>query len=232
VAGGSGGGLYAGAGTATLAGDTLSTNAGGAGGNSPFVDPGCLAPGSGGDGGGIYSTATLTVTNTTLSGNTTGAGGSYVPPCAGTAPAGVGGGLAVGSGATTLSYVTVADNSDGIDNLGGTVTLGGTIVADSTGANCTGTISETSGYNLDSGTTCGFVAATDVTGTEPLLGSLSANGGPTQTQALSSGSPAVDHGGTSSVGCPASDQRGLIRPDEAGDSGSCDMGAYESQGIG
>lgn len=52
----------------------------------------------------------------------------------------------------TLSYSTVADNSDGITNLGGTVILQVTIVADSTaGANCTGTIAEGSGYNLDSG---------------------------------------------------------------------------------
>lgn len=47
-------------------------------------------------------------------------------------------------------------NSDGIDNLSGSVTLQGTIVADSTGPNCTGVISEGSGYNLDSGKTCNF----------------------------------------------------------------------------
>jgi hypothetical protein len=130
-----------------------------------------------------------------------------------------------------VSYVTLADNSEGIDNLAGTVTLGGTIVADSTGTNCTGTISETSGYNLDSGTSCGFTISTDINGTEPLLGALAANGGPTMTRALLSGSPAIDHGGTSSVGCPATDQRGSGRPDEAGDDGVCDIGAYESQGV-
>ena len=231
MAGGNGGGIYEGAGTATLTGDTLNANAGGAGGNSPYVDPGCLAPGPGGDGGGIYSIATLAVTNSTLSGNTTGAGGSYVPPCSGSAPAGVGGGLATAGGSATVSYVTVADNSDGIDNLAGTVNLGGTIVADSTGANCTGTISDTSGYNLDSGTSCGFTAGTDITGTEPVLGALAANGGPTETQALLVGSPAIDHGGTKSVGCPTNDQRGSGRPDEAADNGSCDIGAYESQGV-
>jgi fibronectin-binding autotransporter adhesin len=183
-------------------------------------------------GGGIYSTASLGVTNSTLSGNTTGLGGSYALPCVGNAPSGVGGGLATSGGTATLSYATLADNADGIDNLAGTVTLGGTIVADSTAANCSGAISETSGFNLDSGTTCGLAAATDITGTEPSLGALAANGGPTPTQALEAGSPAIDHGGMSGTGCPAVDQRGVARPDGTSDAGSCDIGAYESQGIG
>ena len=67
---------------------------------------------------------------------------------------------------------------------------------------------------------------------EPLLATLGANGGPTHTQALQVGSPAIDHGGTAADGCPVSDQRGRARPDEAGDQGACDMGAYESHGIG
>ena len=91
---------------------------------------------------------------------------------------------------------------------------------------------ETTGYNLDSGTTCGLLAVTDITGSEPLLGALANNGGPTQTQALQAGSPAIDHGGTSTTGCPSADQRGSTRPDEAGDGGTCDIGAYESLGIG
>ncbi len=235
--GGNGGGLDSNAGKATLTGDTLNANASGKGGDAIIVDPGCFAPGRGGNGGGIYSSAGLGVTNTTLSGNTTGAGGFYQLPCAGQAPSGVGGGLATAGGTATMSYATVADNADGIVNLAGTVTLGGTIVADSTPnngttANCTGVISETVGYNLDTGTTCGLGAITDITGTEPLLGVLAANGGPTYTQALQVGSPAIDHGGTAGTGCPAVDQRGSSRPDEVGDAGTCDIGAYESQGIG
>ena len=126
----------------------------------------------------------------------------------------------------------MADDSDGITNLAGIVTLSGTIVAGSTGNNCTGSISETVGYNLDSGTSCGFSAGIYLIAADPLLGPLAANGGPTQTQALLTGSPAIDHGGTSSGGCPAVDQRGQARPDEAGDNGACDIGAYESQGVG
>lgn len=230
--GGAGGGLYAPSGSVTLTGDTLSSNASGSGGNAIPVDPGCSAPGVGGDGGAVYSGATLAVSNTTIADNSTGQGGYLFNPCAGQAPGGVGGGLAVAGGSLSVSYSTVVDNSDGITNLGGAVTLQGTILADSTaGANCTGVIGEGSGYNLDSGTTCGFSDPNDITGTEPGLAALGNNGGPTQTQALQAGSPAIDHGGTAVDGCPAVDQRGKPRPDEAGDVGACDIGAYESQGV-
>lgn len=229
--GGDGGGLFIAAGTATLTGDTFSANVSGSGGNAIPVDPGCTQPGSGGDGGAVYTAATLVATNTTISGNSTGQGGFYQNPCAGQAPSGVGAGMVSAGGTTTISFATIADNSDGIDNLAGSVTLLGTIVANSTSTNCAGTISEGSGYNLDSGTTCGFTGATDITGVEPLLGTLATNGGPTATQALQKGSPAIDHGGTASTGCPATDQRGSARPDEAADNGACDIGAYESQGL-
>ena len=43
------------------------------------------------------------------------------------------------------------------------------------------------------------------------------------TIALPPGSPAIDHGGTSANGCPATDQRGV--PRSLG--GRCDVGAYE-----
>jgi hypothetical protein len=237
VRGGNGGGLYQGSGTATLRGDTLTANASGDGGAGVYCD-GCFSYGGpGGIGGGIYSTATLTITNSTLTGNYVGVGGANAPPLAGSGPPGIGGGLATGGGSTTLLYVTVAGNSDGFHVVGGTVTLAGTIVADSTGnndrtgRNCTGKIAETTGFNLDSGTSCGFALATDITGQEPLLGALAANGGATQTQALEAGSPAIDHGGTAAQGCPSDDQRGRPRPDETTDRGACDIGAYESGGL-
>jgi hypothetical protein len=63
---------------------------------------------------------------------------------------------------------------------------------------------------------------------DPLLGSLQANGGPTPTMALASGSPAIDAGDTQCldlVGAPlASDQRGEPRPVGP----ACDLGAYEA----
>jgi PKD domain len=79
------------------------------------------------------------------------------------------------------------------------------------------------GHNLDVGSSCGFTAGTDLQNRNPQLGALGNNGGPTPTQALAPGSPAVDAGGT----CPAADggvdQRGLPRFTP------CDIGAYEVQ---
>jgi hypothetical protein len=172
------------------------------------------------------------VTNSTISGNSVGQGGYHVPPCAGQAPNGVGGGVATDGGDATIGYTTIADNSDGIDNLAGTVTVNGTVVADNTSTNCSGAISEAAGYNLDSGMACHFTATTDITSIEPQLGSLANNGGPTQTQALLAASPAIDHGGTTAAGCPTTDQRGLPRPDETADNGVCDIGSFESHGVG
>ena len=89
------------------------------------------------------------------------------------------------------------------------------------------------GYNLSSDGTCNFKNTGDLNNTDPKLGSLQNNGGPTQTQALLSGSLAIDAGNPS--GCKDSqghllttDQRGQPRPDKE-DKGGCDMGAYERQ---
>jgi hypothetical protein len=58
---------------------------------------------------------------------------------------------------------------------------------------------------------------------DPLLGPLAANGGPTLTQALLPGSPAIDAVPSSGAGCPPTDQRGVIRPQGP----ACDIGAFE-----
>lgn len=66
----------------------------------------------------------------------------------------------------------------------------------------------------------------DLNNTNPLLGPLANNGGPTPTHALLAGSPAIDAAG----GCPppATDQRGVARPQGS----ACDIGSFESQGVG
>ncbi len=141
------------------------------------------------------------------------------------------------AGAVTVTNSTIVSNTavapgGGISNFGGAVTLLGTVDAGNTAnANCNGPVTSI-GYNLDSGTACGFSQTTDLTNTNPLLGPLQNNGGPTPTLALLPGSPAIDHGETAALGCPARDQRGLPRPDETSDNGACDIGAYESQGSG
>jgi len=80
------------------------------------------------------------------------------------------------------------------------------------------------GVNLDGDSTC-FNQAGDKH-TNPLLGPLQNNGGPTDTMALLDGSPAIN--AAANAVCPATDQRGFTRPQPAGGSGICDIGAYEA----
>lgn len=89
------------------------------------------------------------------------------------------------------------------------------------------------GYNLASDGVGGFLNQTgDQPNTDPLLGPLADNGGPTRTHALLAGSTAIDKG--KSFGLIA-DQRGLVRPtdwpdiddDPSGD--GSDIGAFELQ---
>src|SRR6266849_3564832 len=156
---------------------------------------GNAASGANSEGGGGIANGdgTLTVDKTTISGNMSPKTSASV----------------LNSDTLTLSYVTIASNSSGIVNTA-SVTATGTIIAGSTqGPNCFGNrFQEPSGFNLDSGTSCRLSQATDLTSTDPLLARLASNGGPTQTQALEAGSPAIDHGGTSANGCPPTDQRG------------------------
>jgi hypothetical protein len=84
------------------------------------------------------------------------------------------------------------------------------------------------GHNLVGNKTGCTVTATtgDLFGTgaspiNPQLGPLANNGGTTQTHALLSGSPAINAG--DSAGCPATDQRGIARPQGV----ACDIGAHE-----
>jgi hypothetical protein len=83
------------------------------------------------------------------------------------------------------------------------------------------------GYNLESGTDCGFTGTGDLRNTDPKLGPLQDNGGPTWTRALQDGSPAIDVGSCTDIaGNPVNtDQRGYNRPYPAGP--YCDVGAYE-----
>jgi len=83
------------------------------------------------------------------------------------------------------------------------------------------------GYNIDNGSTCGFTGVGDMENTDPMVLPLANNGGPVETSALQppvgtvTGSPAIDAG--SNVRCPATDARGVVRPQAT----ACDIGAYE-----
>ena len=67
---------------------------------------------------------------------------------------------------------------------------------------------------------------TDKPNTDPLLGPLTSNGGPTQTRAIPVTSPAFN-AGAGAPNCPATDQRGTVRPQGA----ACDIGAFEQNDL-
>ena len=142
------------------------------------------------------------------------------------------GGAIIAGTPMTVSNTTIVGNSAGL--AGGAITgdgiaLRNTIVAGNTAPadpNCTGPVLSL-GHNLESGTDCGFVAAGDLAGVDPLLGPLQNNGGFTPTHALLAGSPAIDAGDPTD--CPARDQRGFVRPADGDGTGAavCDIGAVE-----
>lgn len=172
-----------------------------------------------GGGGGIFDwhgASSVTVTNSTIVSNSSAAGV---------------GGVEVHSTDTFIND-TIAGNTQATSGTGqqvdihsgGTLTMQNTIAAGSgPGTNCQnhGTFTD-HGHNLDDADTCGLSAASgDLINADPKLGALQSNGGPTETMALLAGSPAINAG--SNTGCPATDQRGVARPQQ----GTCDIGAYE-----
>src|SRR4029079_17821364 len=52
------------------------------------------------------------------------------------------------------------------------------------------------GHHIDVGTSCALAGIGDKSNTDPKLNTLFNYGGPTKTQALTMGSPAIDSGGT------------------------------------
>ncbi|MGE5373933.1 MAG: choice-of-anchor Q domain-containing protein [Bacteroidota bacterium] len=172
-----------------------------------------------GAGGGIVNTGTLTVTNSTISGNQAWAGG------------GIDNYRTLVVINSTVSGNTVTNNQgSGIyseNPNGASAVLKNTILANDPGSNCFGTITNGSS-NLDSGASCGWGSESgSLSNTDPGLGPLADNGGPTQTMALLPGSPAIDH--ANDADCPSTDQRSVPRPQDGNGDGiaTCDMGAYE-----
>lgn len=155
-----------------------------------------VASGSGAAGG-IDNTGTLTITNSDISGNT------------GNDGSGDGGGLNNLTGTATAVNSIFAGNLN--DAAGGNSNCG------------SGAITTDGGYNIEDGTTCGFTGTGDHESTDPDLGALAANGGPLQTEALLTGSPAIQAALKSS--CPTDDERGYVRI--TGSDTTCDIGAYE-----
>jgi hypothetical protein len=220
---GKGGGIYNVTGSLTLTSCTVSANNG---------DTGL--------GGGIAndSVTLLNVVNSTISGNAATVGAGFYNSGGGNAKADFTN--------TTIAGNTAKSAGGGLESVGSTIHLKNTILA--TNAANTGSGPDLSGSIVSNGfnfignnngaTFAGGAASTDQVGTpanprDPMLGALQDNGGPTKTQALLSGSTAIDAGNASGSGA---DQRGLARPvddpgivNASGGDGS-DIGAYEVQG--
>ena len=205
-----GAGLYKGmGGTLTISDSTFSNNS--------TVD----------NGGGIrldMLDGTATILNSTFAGNTAGSKG---------------GGIQVKSGTVAIGFSTFSGNAansitsstgGGVQADGGSVSVIQSILANSTtngapGADCDkitpGVVTLTNSLVENKNDCTGTVPITS----DPALEPLEDNGGPTQTMALRSGSPAIDAGNP--VSCPDADQRGVKRPQ----GNDCDLGAYELEGI-
>src|SRR6266542_6340652 len=161
---------------------------------------------SGGVGGGIFNGGTLAIANTTISGNLADSPGG----------SGFGGNVFIAEGTLDIGNTILnTDSGANIFNFGNQ----GTIISD--------------GYNLSSDNGAGYLtAAGDQIDTDPKLGPLQDNGGPTFTYALLADSPAIDAGNPNfnpnNFQPPRTyDQRGLGF--DRVKNGRSDIGAFEVQ---
>jgi len=206
-------------------------------GDQLIITESTISGNSAASGGGIYvdssaAVSTVSLRNMTMSGNTATIDGGGIFLTAGAGNIG------------NLSNVTITDNTADFDNNGtgdgggvsnsGTLNLKNTIIAGNSdngneAPDCDGTI-DSEDYNLIQDTTgCTINGATtnNITGQDPLLvAALADNGGPTETHALGSGSPAIDAGNPADC----TDEDGTLLPtDQRGELryGPCDIGAFE-----
>ncbi len=226
--GGEGGGiLNADAATLTIIYSTLSGNAAGLGGGvfnsgTLIIINSTFSSNMASEGGGIYNSGSgmLTITNSTFSGN---------------AASETGGGV-FNIGTLQLANSTVSDNSapflaGGVLNFNN-LEIGNTILnigasGVSIYSNGDGLVTSL-GYNISSDDGSGILTGPgDQINTDPLLGPLQDNGGPTFTHELMPGSPAIDAGDPNFTPPPSFDQRGpgffRVR------SGRLDIGSFEVQ---
>jgi hypothetical protein len=223
----------------TFASNTVTGGNGGQGYNGTVVMEQGLPGGNGGagasgDGGALFNIGTASLVNCTIAGNrgqggsggAGGAGGGGPVHYGGNGGNGGSGGSGIGGidGTCDLTNCTLAWNV-GVAGSGGAGGPGGT------GVNGSGAPGSPGGNGSASGATpCApmfntLIASNSPGGndtfTDPKLGPLVGNGGPTLTMALLPGSPAIDAGNT--LLAPTTDQRGFPRPALL----AADIGAFE-----
>lgn len=215
--------------------------------------------GSNSFGGGIDNNGTLTLNDDTISGNTASDGGGGIynagggltlnnDTLSGNTAAAAGGAIENDSGGSlNLTNVTIsantAGNGSGLFQNSGRFVIKNSILAankSSSSAGCGSGLVYDLGYNvLDSNPSSGGCtnlggSATDQNVADPKLGTLANNGGPTDTMALLSGSPAIGNGNATFcenlVGPDGrtsdEDQRGDAR--NSASRTRCDGGAYDT----
>jgi beta-glucanase (GH16 family) len=230
-----GGGIYAGGGSTTrlvdsTVADNETTLVDGGGvygflGSNVVIENSTLSGNTAGNvGGGLRMLGSGTITNSTISGNTSAAW--------------YGGAIFHTDGVLALRNSTITGNvqpgfADAAIFVGtftaanATLTLANTIVGDNVGTSCfvgafgAGSVTLTSsGNNLFTDGTCNPVAS-DLVLASAGLAALGDNGGPTPTHRLLAASGGID--AANGAACPATDQRGVTRPQGAG----CDIGSFE-----
>ncbi len=221
--------------TATFANNSANGGHGGDGGKTNGGVCAQTQHGAGGlaHGGAITNTnsATLNIKHATISLNDAQAGNTGVNQSGAVSPPrlvaeGTGGGIRVGAGSVTLENTIIAGNTAANG-------LGDTTGAPTPGPNVDGAVTS-NGHNLIGTATeaTGFTGPGDQTGANPMLAALADNGGPTETMALTPGSPAIDAGVASGA---TFDQRGKPRTYDdpgvanAATSDGTDIGAFELQ---
>ncbi len=173
----------------------------------------------GGNGGAVFNSGALTVTNSTLISNTANVGGGIFNAVGGTAKV----------NHVTFSANTASGQAGAIWNQGTPPIVTGSIIQGDSNQ-CRGTSGSVidGGFNMGDATAC--QGLTPVSTSDPLLGPLRDNGGPTLTLAITdAASPAATEGQPEAACTVDMDQRGQSRPlNLSGDpGGKCDIGAVE-----
>jgi len=184
----------------------------------------------------VYNASSAIMTNSTISGNTGDAAGEGIwndgtlsisfSTITGNSTTGSYGGIYVPGGTTNLKNTIIADNTDSgtVPDVGGGGTfnsLGGNVIRDNTGSEAA--------FPDGLPNANGDYVGTGASPLDPLLRALADNGGPTDTHALKSGSPAINaaNGCTDASGDDVTtDQRGYTRP-----SSNCDSGSYDTDAV-
>jgi uncharacterized repeat protein (TIGR01451 family) len=220
-----------------------SSPGGGHGGKGGAGSGGGVYVDGGSGGGGPVAVSTLTLTNDTLSSNTATGGKGGNGGSGGRGPSDVGGnganggdahggGLYIASGNIVLTNTLIQDAvTAGTPGAGGSGEVTGFpgYAGSASSPDVSGTVASSdhdligdgTGSNLSSGDPGGDLVG--YTAAQLFLSALANDGGPTQTIALNSPSPAIDAGDSHAPGLPSTDQRGRGRIV----GGAVDIGAYE-----